>query len=99
MQIHINKSGDLAGNTTYLLKEKLEKLTTFYERIEKATVHIKQDEGAGENEATINVRLSVPGPDIVAEATEDSMEKSIAEVHDKLRRQLKKLKEKQSDRN
>ncbi|PHI18913.1 ribosomal subunit interface protein [Lewinellaceae bacterium SD302] len=99
MQIHINQSSELAGNTKYLLNEKLEKLTTFYERIESATVHIKQDDGLGENEATINVRLAVPGPDIVAEASEETIEKSIAEVHDKLRRQLRKLKEKQNGRN
>lgn len=98
MQIIINKSAELEGNTEFLLREKLEKLTTFYERIESATVHIKQDDGSGEDKAGINVKLAIPGPDVVAEANEDSIEKAIAEVAEKLRRQLLKVKEKQSKR-
>lgn len=98
MQIIINQSNQLEGNAEYLLREKLNKLTTFYERIESASVHIKQDDGVGESAATINVRLAVPGPDLVAEASENTIEQSIAEVTEKLRRQLKKLKEKQNNR-
>lgn len=97
MQIHINKSGELDGNTEYLLREKLGKLTTFYERIESATVHLNQGDGVGENEFSLSVRLAVPGPDVVAEASELTIEKSIAEVAEKLRRQLRKLKQKQKD--
>lgn len=96
MQIIINKSSEITVHTERLIKEKLEKLTTFYERIESATVHIKHDDGQGENEATISVRLSIPGPDVVAEAGEETIEQTIAEVAEKLRRQLKKVKEKQN---
>lgn len=96
MQIIINQSAKLEGNVEYLLREKLEKLTTFYENIESATVHLKQDDGLGENEFSLSVRLAVPGPDVVAEASETTVEKSVAEVSEKLRRQLKKLKEKQN---
>lgn len=98
MQIIINKSSEITNRTESLLTGKLEKLTTYFERIESATVHIKHDDGQGENEATISVRLAVPGPDVVAEAGEESIEKSIAEVAEKLRRQLVKLKEKNNAR-
>lgn len=96
MQIIINQSSEIGDYTTNLLKEKIEKLGTFYERIESATAHIKHDDGQGENQATISVRLAVPGPDLVAEATEDTVEKTIASVTEKLRRQIRKMKEKQS---
>lgn len=98
MQIIINQSSQLSDHAEYILKEKLEKLTTFFERIETANVHVKRDDGQGENEGIISVRLAVPGPDVVAEAAEETIEKSIAEVTEKLRRQLVKLKEKNNPR-
>lgn len=94
MQIIINKSSEFTPKAEKMLNDKLQKLTTFFERIESASVHIKRDDGQGENEGTIAVRLAVPGPDVVAEASEETIEKSIAEVAEKLRRQLKKLKDK-----
>ena len=97
MQIIINQSAQLEGNAEQLLQEKLNKLTTFYERIESANVHIRQDDGQGTHAGTIVVKLAVPGPDLVAEASEATIEQSIAEVTEKLRRQLRKLKEKQSN--
>jgi putative sigma-54 modulation protein len=98
MQIIINKSSEISKRAELILKEKLEKLTTIFERIEAANVHLKRDDGQGENEGTISIRLSVPGPDLVAEASEETIEKSIAEVTEKLRRQLKKLKDKNNAR-
>ncbi|MEL6143078.1 MAG: ribosome-associated translation inhibitor RaiA [Bacteroidota bacterium] len=98
MQIILNRSTELGDYNSQLITEKLQKLTTFHDRIESAQVHVKHDDGQGINQATINVRLAVPGPDIVAEATEETVEKSIAEVTEKLRRQLIKLKEKQQQR-
>ncbi len=97
MQIVINKSSEITKGAEQLLNEKLNKLTTFYERIESAEVFIKHDDGQGENEATISIRLAIPGPDVVAEATEETVEKSIAEAVEKLRRQLRKAKEKQNN--
>ncbi|MEM9836662.1 MAG: ribosome-associated translation inhibitor RaiA [Bacteroidota bacterium] len=96
MQLIINNSGEINEFTEQLLKEKLEKLTSFYDRIETATVHVRPADGSGGNQATMSVRLAIPGPDVVAEATEKSAEKCIAEVTEKLRRQLRKVKEKQS---
>ena len=95
MQIILNNSTELGDYNSQLIKDKLQKLTTFHDRIESARVHVKHDDGQGVNQATISVRLAVPGPDVVAEATNETVEQSISEVTEKLRRQLIKLKEKQ----
>lgn len=96
MQIIITQSGDLHEGTENLIKEKLEKLTTFYDRISMATVHLNYGDKKGHNEVAISVRLAVPGPDVVADAAEETVEKTISEVTEKLRRQLRKLKDKQN---
>lgn len=96
MQIIITRSGDLHEGTENFIKEKLEKLTTFYDRISTATVHLNYGDKTGQNKVAINIRLAVPGPDVVADAAEETVEKTITEVTEKLRRQLRKLKDKQA---
>lgn len=98
MQITIHQSGELLDSTKAVINEKIEKLETFYDRIERADVHIKSDDGKGTAGYTVNARLAVPGPDLTAEATDPSIKRAIADVAEGLRRQIKKMKEKQSDR-
>ena len=97
MQITIHQSGDLLDSTKEVINEKISKLETFYDRIERADVHIKSDDGKGAAGHTVSVRLAVPGPDLSAEHTDQSIKRAIADVAEALRRQLKKLKEKQTD--
>lgn len=97
MQITIHQSGDLMESTKQVITEKLNKLETYYDRIERADVHIKDGDGNAANGYTVNVRLSVPGPDLVAEHTDPSIKRAIADVSEALRRQIKKHKEKNND--
>lgn len=99
MQITIHQSGDLLDSTKEVINDKLSKLETFYDRIERADVHIKQDDGLVTNGYTVQVRLAVPGPDLFAEHTDQSIKRAIADVAEALRRQIKKHKEKNDDRN
>lgn len=99
MQITIHQSGDLLDSTKEVINEKLAKLETFYDRIERADVHIKQDDGQVANGYTVQVRLAVPGPDLFAENTDQSIKRAIADVAEALRRQIKKHKEKNDERN
>ena len=98
MQITIHKSSDLAESTKSVIREKVEKLETYYDRIERADVYVNEGDGTGANSHTVEVRLAVPGPDLYAEYTDESVERAIADVTEALRRQIKKHKEKLQDR-
>ncbi|MTB51495.1 ribosome-associated translation inhibitor RaiA [Lewinella sp. W8] len=97
MQITIHKSGELSGNAKRVINEKLEKLETFYDRIERAEVFIKEDDGTAAKGHKVEVRLAIPGNDLFAEHTDESIERGIAEVAEALRRQIRKHKEKNAN--
>ena len=94
MQITIHKSSDLGENVKNIIREKVEKLETYYDRIERADVYVNEGDGTGANSHKVEVRLAVPGPDLYAEYTDESIPRAIADVTEALRRQLKKHKEK-----
>jgi putative sigma-54 modulation protein len=97
MQITIHQSGDLMESTKQVITEKITKLETYYDRIERADVYIKAGDGNAANGYTVEARLSVPGPDLFAEYTDPSIKRAIADVAEALRRQIKKHKEKNND--
>lgn len=94
MQITINNSSDLSDLTQRVITEKVQKLETYYDRIERAEVFIKDDDGSTANGHTVDIRLAIPGNDVFATHTDESIERATAEVTEALRRQLKKHKEK-----
>lgn len=98
MQITIHKSGELLDSTKEVINEKIQKLETFYDRIERADVYIKEDDGNTANGYKVEVRLAVPGNDLFAEAENTGIKRAIADVTEALRRQIKKHKEKNSAR-
>ncbi|MEL6277080.1 MAG: HPF/RaiA family ribosome-associated protein [Bacteroidota bacterium] len=99
MQVIINKSGTISDEQVSFIEEKMEKLQTFYDRIERADVHFRTDDRTKEADSiTVIARLAIPGNDVAAEYTDPSLEKAVVEVQEKLRRQLIKVKERQSRR-
>lgn len=94
MQVIINKSSELSDPTIAVITEKVNKLQTYYDRIERAEVFIKEDDGSTANGFTVDIRLAIPGNDVFATHTDESIERATAEVTEALRRQLKKHKEK-----
>lgn len=99
MQITIHKSGELLESTKQVINEKITKLETFYDRIERADVYIKDGDGKSANGHTVEVRLAIPGNDLFAEYTDPSIKRAIADVTEALRRQIKKHKEKNNEHN
>jgi putative sigma-54 modulation protein len=76
-----------------LATEKLEKLAKKYEMIIRADVFFKQENTSSDETGMIcNIRVSVPGPRIFAEASHDNFEEAIAESVRDLDRQLAKKK-------
>jgi len=94
MHITIHKSGDLIESTKEVINDKINKLETYYDRIERADVYIKGDDGSTANGYKVEVRLAIPGNDLFAEAENTGIKRGIADVTEALRRQIKKHKEK-----
>jgi putative sigma-54 modulation protein len=75
--------------------EKLNDLEKKYDFIIRADVFFKKENTSSDETGLIcNIRLSMPGPRLFAEATHDNFESSISESINDLERQLRKRKEK-----
>ena len=75
--------------------KKLNKLIDRYDFIVRADVFFRSEKTSSPETGKIcNIRLSVPGPRLFAEASHGEFSQSVAEVVDELERQLRKKKEK-----
>lgn len=78
-----------------LVTEKLEKLKSKYDMVIRADVFFKTENTTSDETGKIcNIRLSLAGPRLFAEASHDNFKDSILESIDDLERQLRKRKEK-----
>lgn len=78
-----------------MAEQKLEKLEDKYDFIVRADVFFKKENTSESDTGKVcNIRLSVPGPRLYAEASHEAFEMSIAEAVNDLERQLRKKKEK-----
>lgn len=76
-------------------KEKLEKLYKKFNMIVRADVFFKTENTSSDETGMIcNIRVSVPGPRLFAEASHDNFISSISEAVSDLDKQLTKKKEK-----
>ena len=78
-----------------LIKEKIDKLHTYYNRITSAHVFMKDEVNRihHKDQRTVEIRVEVPGNSLFASDSAESFEKAIAEASEKLQRQLKRYKE------
>jgi putative sigma-54 modulation protein len=89
--VHFNADQKLEDYLT----QRLEKLSTFYDRIQRAEVFLRlENQGAPVQDKVVEIKVAVPGQTLFAKHTERSFEKAADEVAENLRRQLKKHKEK-----
>ncbi|MBJ2174343.1 ribosome-associated translation inhibitor RaiA [Aureibaculum sp. A20] len=87
----VNSSTNLESFVT----EKLNNLEEKYDFVIRADVFFKKENTSSDETGFIcNIRLSLPGPRLFAEATHDNFQSSIAESINDLQRQLRKRKEK-----
>ena len=76
-----------------LAVESIEKLGTFYDRIERADIYLKNDEGDPIKGKVVEIRLAVPQNDLFALAQSDEMEKALSSATSKIKKQLIKHKQ------
>ncbi|MDY7394975.1 ribosome-associated translation inhibitor RaiA [Aureibaculum sp. 2210JD6-5] len=87
----VNTSDHLEDFATKKLNDLQEK----YDFVHRADVFFKKENTTSDETGLIcNIRLSMPGPRLFAEATHDSFQESISESVSDLERQLRKHKEK-----
>jgi len=78
------------------MDEKLDKLTTYFEKIEDITIFFRDHDHRAQSTPTGNsaeIRVLVPGQTLYAEETSESYEKSFIAAAEKMRKQLLKYKE------
>ena len=96
MQVKINAVHFKADDKLEVyINQKLDKLTTFFDRIQQAEVFLKlENEGAPVKDKVAEIKLSVPGSILFAKETDKTFEKAVDDVMENLRIQLVKHKDK-----
>ncbi len=77
------------------IKDKLEKLSQFYDGVLGAEVSLKLDNNDNAENKITEIKLNVKGSDLFAKKQSKSFEESTDSVTEALRRQIIKYKEKQ----
>jgi len=75
------------------IQKKLDKLDNFNDRVIEAEVYMKLN-NTGEKNKTLEIKIAVPGNDIMVSRDAETFEKAMDLAYDVLKRQLRKQKEK-----
>jgi putative sigma-54 modulation protein len=80
---------------TETINEKVEKLSHYYSKIERADIYLKLDNNdAPIKDKTVEIRLHVPGADLFTSQTSNMFEAALDLATDQIKKQLIKRKEK-----
>lgn len=93
MNVLIHAPWQINEGFEQLARENIEKLETYYDRIERADIYLKNEEGDPEKGKTVEIRLAVPQNDLFAMDQADEIEKALVGAANKIKRQLIKHKE------
>lgn len=78
-----------------LIKRKVEKLETFFDKIIDAEIHLRLESKSTQvKDKSVNLTIRVPGKSLVSKGESKSFEESIDQAVESSRRQLKRYKEK-----
>jgi len=75
------------------IQKKLDKLDNFFDKVIEAEVFLKLN-NSGEKNKTVEIKVGIPGNDIVVSRDAETFEKAMDLSYDVLKRQLRKRKEK-----
>ena len=79
---------------TSFIEKKLEKLDTFYDRIQSGEVSLKIQNDDEKGNKIVNIKLLIPGGDIFVQEQAATFEEATDNAYEILKRQLNKKKEK-----
>ncbi len=77
------------------IEEKINVLNKFYDKIVDAEVFLKVQQTSDKENKTVEVKINVPGDNIIVKKTTKTFEEGVSASIDTLKRSLRKLKEKQ----
>ena len=75
------------------IQKKLDKLDNYFDKVIEAEVFLKLN-NKGEKNKTVEIKIGVPGNDIIVSRDAETFEKAMDLAYDVLKRQLRKQKEK-----
>jgi putative sigma-54 modulation protein len=75
------------------IQKKLDKLDNFFDKVIEAEVFLKLN-NTGDKNKTVEIKIGIPGNDIVVSRDAETFEKAMDLAYDVLKRQLRKQKEK-----
>ncbi len=96
MNVQIEAPFTVSDPMQKLIEEKIDKLTTYYDRITTAKVYLKDEIQRVHHKdvRTVEMRVEVPGTSLFAEDSAETFEKAIAGAANKLGRQVRDFKNK-----
>lgn len=99
MKIDVQAPFSVSEPMQELIEDKVGKLQLFFERIQDATVFLKDDVQRFHHKESrkVEIELNIPGNKLFAEDAAESFEKALAGAAEKLRRQLEKQKSQMED--
>ena len=92
-KINIQAPWEVNEYLRQVITEKVEKLSTYNNKIIHADVFLKNGTHTGIDDKTIEIRLRLNGPDYFAQSSAITFEKAVTSAAEKLRKQLIKKKE------
>lgn len=72
------------------IRKSISRLSRFYDRIEWADVYLEDKAEKSTDQKQVSIRLGIPGKDLFASEYGNDFHALLAEVEDKLRKQLEK---------
>lgn len=96
MTVQVNAPFTVSDGLQALIEEKVNKLTSYFEKIESVTIFFRNHDHRSQSTPTglsAEIRLNVPGQILYAEENSDSFEKSLTAAAEKMRKQLIRYKE------
>ena len=95
MKLQIEAPFQLSAPMETLVNEKVNKLSTFFERIISVHIYFKDEvqRFQHKDQRTVEIRVEVPGHSLFASDSAETFEQAIANAAQKMQRQLKKHKE------
>jgi len=96
MTVQVNAPFTVGDGLQSLIDEKVSKLTSYFEKIESATIFFRDEDNSSHSTPMANtaeIKLIVPGQILYAQETSESFEKSLTAATEKMRKQLIRYKE------
>ena len=85
---------NISGELVEYIEKKINNLEKFHDHILGAEVYLKVQSTSEKDNKTIEVKMNLPGNDIVAKKQSKTFEDGVSQAADSIRKQLLKRKEK-----